>query len=46
MGKIYFFRHGKTNENKTGIFCGVTDTGINLSEKIEFPKVDAVFCSP
>jgi Fructose-2,6-bisphosphatase len=52
---LYLIRHGETEENKTGVLMGSTDTPLNdygrlqvmaLRERINALAVDAVFASP
>lgn len=53
--KVYFVRHGLTNRNIRGVFCGRTNALVSeegrkelhkLREIYLYPKVDRVFCSP
>ena len=55
MNKIYIVRHGKTEWNVKGLLQGATDIELNeegieqakeLSEKLDFNKIDICFCSP
>ncbi|MCL2789827.1 MAG: alpha-ribazole phosphatase [Desulfobulbus sp.] len=53
--RLYLIRHGETEQNKTGILVGSTDTPLNdhgrlqaqaLRERINALEVDAIFASP
>jgi len=53
--KLYLIRHGETEQNKTGILMGSTDTPLNdhgrlqaasLRERINALEVDTIFSSP
>jgi alpha-ribazole phosphatase len=53
--KLYLIRHGETEQNKTGILMGSTDTPLNdqgrlqaatLGERINALEVDSIFSSP
>ena len=54
--RLHFIRHGMTDSNKRGAYAGRrTDAELSvegirgllrLKEEYEYPKVDAVFCSP
>ncbi|MCL1981444.1 MAG: histidine phosphatase family protein [Proteobacteria bacterium] len=53
--KLYLIRHGETEENKTGVLVGSTDTPLNdhgrrqslaLRERINALAVDTIFASP
>ncbi len=53
--KVYFVRHGLTNRNTRGAFCGRTDALVTeegraqlhkLREEYHYPDVEKVFCSP
>jgi alpha-ribazole phosphatase len=53
--KLYLIRHGETEQNKTGILMGSTDTPLNdhgrlqaatLGERINGLEVDSIFSSP
>ena len=53
--KLYLIRHGETEQNKTGVLMGSTDTPLNeqgrlqalsLRERINALEVDAIFSSP
>lgn len=46
MGKIFFFRHGTTDENLRRTFCGITDTELKKMDKVLFPVTDVIFSSP
>jgi len=52
---LYLIRHGETEQNKTGILMGSTDTPLNdhgrlqaasLRERINALQVDSIFASP
>jgi len=53
--RLYLIRHGETDQNKTGILMGSTDTPLNdhgrmqalaLRERIDALAVDAIYASP
>jgi alpha-ribazole phosphatase len=53
--KLYLIRHGETEQNKTGVLMGSTDTPLNeygrlqaatLGERLNALEVDTIFCSP
>lgn len=53
--KLYLIRHGETEQNKTGVLMGSTDTPLNdhgrlqaasLRERINALEVDSIFASP
>ncbi len=53
--KVYFVRHGLTNRNIRGVFCGRTNALVSeegraelhkLRENYDYPEVERVFCSP
>lgn len=53
--KLYLIRHGETEDNKTGVLMGSTDTplndhgrlqAVNLRERINALEVDAIYTSP
>ena len=53
--KLYLIRHGETEDNKTGVLMGSTDTPLNdhgrlqaanLRERINALEVDAIYTSP
>lgn len=53
--KLYLIRHGETEQNKSGILMGSTDTPLNdhgrlqaatLGERINALEVDSIFSSP
>jgi alpha-ribazole phosphatase len=53
--KLYLIRHGETEQNRTGILMGSTDTPLNdhgrlqaasLRERINALEVDSIFSSP
>jgi alpha-ribazole phosphatase len=53
--KLYLIRHGETEQNKSGILMGSTDTPLNdqgrlqaatLGERINTLEVDSIFSSP
>jgi alpha-ribazole phosphatase len=53
--KLYLIRHGETEQNKSGVLMGSTDTplndhgrlqAVNLRERINALEVDAIYTSP
>ncbi len=53
--KLYLIRHGETEDNKTGVLMGSTDTPLNdhgrrqaatLRERINALEVDSIYTSP
>lgn len=53
--KLYLIRHGETEQNKTGVLMGSTDTPLNdhgrlqaasLGERLNALEVDTIFSSP
>jgi alpha-ribazole phosphatase len=53
--KLYLIRHGETEQNKTGVLMGSTDTPLNdhgrlqaatLGERLNALEVDSIFSSP
>ena len=53
--KLYLIRHGETEQNKSGVLMGSTDTPLNdhgrrqaasLRERINALEVDAIYTSP
>ncbi|WP_051305357.1 alpha-ribazole phosphatase [Desulfogranum mediterraneum] len=53
--RLYLIRHGQTEQNRTGVLMGSTDTPLNdhgrqqaryLSERVNALEVDTIFSSP
>ena len=53
--RIHFIRHGITQDNIEGVYCGITDTPLcddgkeqlrNMKEEYDYPQTQFVFTSP